>query len=289
MLKSDCITTKVDVLYNYNPPQPERPVICLGIGNGFPAEMYTPLMEAIQTEANKVCLPPRPWWDGTDPAAFRSWHQLADDLVAGIREHDLAPVIGVGHSMSGVAMMYAAAAHPDLFKGIVLLDPVFFPRPALWAIRLARLANIELNKKMINGALNRRQQWDSLDAAYQHFRKRSLFSRCSDDVVRLYVEGMTHLTEKGVELAYPPAWEARIFATPPLDEWDYLPTIQIPCTIIAGVESNAFSEVVRRRWQRVRPDIPLHVLADAGHLVPVEQPEQVARRIDEFMAALQNK
>ena len=260
-----------------------KPVICLAHGNGFPPEMYIPLIRAIGSDYHSVCLPSRPWWENSDPDAFTGWEMLADDLIAGIKAHDLAPVIGIGHSMGGVAMMIAAVRQPELFHSVIMLDPVFMPRFWLRFIRIAKPFGYRPLKQLINRALKRQRQWNSLEDAYQRFRQRSLFARCSDEVVCLYVEGMTRPSENGIALAYLPEWEAAIFSHIPLYEWRYPPKLTVPALIIGGAKSDTFLSPAIKLWRRMRPDIRVEIISESGHLVPMEEPDTVAGYICAFL------
>jgi pimeloyl-ACP methyl ester carboxylesterase len=141
---------------------------------------------------------------------------------------------------------------------------------------------------MVEGALKRRRDWPSIEDAFGRFRKREFFSRCSDDVLWLYTRGITRPKTggEGIELAYPPEWEAQIFATSPYDEWAYPRRITRPCAIIAGQHSDIFTAPSQRAWQRLRPDIPITCLPDAGHLLPLERPQALAHAIRDFVATL---
>lgn len=274
-------------LHVYHPNTQGRPVICIGHGNGFPPLAYQPLAHALGKAYHTVCLPARPWWDADGYKRFRNWHTLGDDLIGGLQEHGLGPVIGVGHSMSGVAMVYAAVQAPHLFKAIILVDPVYLPP---WIARLERIMALfgkTGNNAMVQGALKRRREWPSLEDAFQRFRGRSLFARCSDEVLRLYTEGITRpKADGGIELAYPPEWEACIFGTPPYDEWGYPRRISIPTLIIGGEETDVFTEASVKAWRRLRPDIEVRQVPQTGHLLPLEQPEVLANHIQGFVSGL---
>jgi pimeloyl-ACP methyl ester carboxylesterase len=276
-------------IHIYHSASSGKPTLLIGHGNGFPPEVYAPLVDALGMDHPAVCLPARPWWENAAPEDFTGWHMLADDLVGGIREHQLAPVIGIGHSMSGVAMSIAAVEHPDLFRAIILVDPVYIPRRYMWLTGVLRLLGIQPNAKLINGALRRQRQWDSLEEAYQRFRNRSLFQNCSDEVVWLYTKGITRPTSSGVELVYPPEWEAKIFSSVPVDEWRYPPRISVPCMVIGAEKTDVFFPPSVRLWQKMRPDIPVHVVPEAGHLLPMEKPSQVADLIRAFLVVQTNQ
>lgn len=269
--------------HTYSHQKTAATTVLIGHGNGFPPEVYAPLAAALDA-GHCVCLPARPWWGGENPQDFKSWHTLADDLIAGIEHFGLGPVRGVGHSMSGVAMVYASVKRPDLFASIVLLDPVYLPRSIVRWARVGSWFGLSFNRRLEQGALNRRREWQSAEAAFERFRKRSLFKRCSDEVLRLYVDGMTvpKPDGEGIELAYPPEWEARIFHTVPYDEWAYARKISVPCRIIGGEYTDVFFPQSHALWRKLRPDILLSVMPEVGHLLPLEAPSAVADQILEF-------
>ena len=75
------------------------PLVHLAPANGFPPETYRAALGPVLARHRVVSLPPRAMWadEGSPPEAPGSWSTLADDLLAGMREHHLPPVIGVGH------------------------------------------------------------------------------------------------------------------------------------------------------------------------------------------------
>ena len=276
-------------LHTYDDQTAGQPVICIGPGNGFPPQMYAPIARVLGTDFHRVCLVPRPWWDATVPESFPNWQIVADDLVAGIRQHELAPVIGMGHSMSGMAMVMAAHAHPELFRALVLVDPVILPRIAYWLYPIFRMVGRDIKADLIKGALNRRREWPSVEDAYERFRRRGVFRRVSDEVLRLYTEGITRpkADGDGIELAYPPEWEAAIYRrSPAYNVWPLVQKLTMPVCVIMGADSNTFLPPAERRMQKLRPDFLIYSIPDAGHLAPFEEPDAVAEAARGFIASL---
>ena len=67
------------------------------------------------------------------------------------------------------------------------------------------------------------------------------------------------------------------------DQAQYLPYIQIPVLLIVG-ERDAWSPVSQHEAIRRRiPDATLAVVPDAGHMVPLDQPDAVSRLIGEWL------
>ncbi|MCQ3930368.1 MAG: hypothetical protein DPW16_07895 [Chloroflexi bacterium] len=275
-------------IYEYDPrPNDSRPVLHLAHANGFPPEAYRPLAHALADKFRVVMLPARPLWpDPPAPATLDSWHDMADDLIAGIEQHRLGPVIGAGHSMGGTASMFASIKRPDLFHALILIDPVILPRPLLRMLEAALAADPNVNSPLADMALRRRRQWDSHEDAFQRFRERKLFARWPDDTIRAYVEGLTRSIPNAngaIELRYSPEWEAYIYNHVPIDAWHMALKIQHPTLVLQGAETDTFTDKSKRLLQRIRPDIPIITLAQTGHLLPMENPQQVAEEMLTFV------
>jgi pimeloyl-ACP methyl ester carboxylesterase len=90
-----------------------------------------------------------------------------------------------------------------------------------------------------------------------------------------------------VELVYPVEWEAHIFATPPLTIWDDVPHLSCPALIIRGETSKTFHPSALARMARLLPRAQFLTIPEAGHLVPMERPEETAAAIRDFADSLE--
>ena len=84
-------------------------------------------------------------------------------------------------------------------------------------------------------------------------------------------------------LRFTPEWEARIYMTGAPDLWRRLPTLKPPALVVAGSESDTFVPEAVSRTRHALPAAEVVVVPDAGHLVPLEKPEVVARLIETFV------
>ncbi len=135
--------------------------------------------------------------------------------------------------------------------------------------------------------MRRRRIWPSRAACYAHYRARPLFARWPDASLWAYVEAGTRPRADGqVELVYPPEWEAHIFATVPTDVWRDVPQLAIPALIIRGAHSNTFRAASQVRMARWLPQARFLMIPEAGHLVPMERPQEVGAAIRGFLAAV---
>ena len=193
-------------------------------------------------------------------------------------------VIGVGHSLGGVLTLYAAVKRPDLFSRVILIDPTMLSPKLLWQIRLLKIFGLDARKRLIDGALKRKRSWESAEAVYDHFRGRGLFKNWSDDIVEAYVDSMTGPSKNGgVELIYPPEWEAQIYKTIPTDVWKFAKLLQQPTMVIRGETSNTFTADSEKAFRKVNPQAVFKVVQGAGHLVTQEKPEEVGKLIGSFL------
>ena len=171
----------LDLLHDFGG---QGPLIHLAHANGFPPGAYAPFAQALTTTSpsdsgptyHLIGLPARPLWPGSQPRSAPTWHTLADDLLQGLHELGLRDLIGLGHSMGGVYTMLAALRQPDLFRALVLIDPVILPPGWLRTLRLMRWLGLGRRQPLVQGALRRRRVWPSRQACFQRYRGKPLFA-----------------------------------------------------------------------------------------------------------------
>lgn len=279
-------------IYNNGDLDRAKATIHMAHANGFPPQVYTEVLAPFIDDYHVVCLPSRPLWDPPPaPETLHSWQVMADDLIAGLEDHHLDPVIGIGHSMGGVATLMASLKRPELFSMMILLDPVLFPRRIVWLLAAGPDWLPRPQLPLVKKALRRRRQWESKAAAFERFRNRSLFRRWSDAALHAYIEGLTRpLSEDSqtIALRYAPEWEARIYETaaPSIRGWwRWISDITVPTIVLWGAETDTFTSLSAQLWTQVRPDIPVKPIAAAGHLFPMEKPQRTADQIEQFFAS----
>ncbi|RKP13199.1 Alpha/Beta hydrolase protein [Piptocephalis cylindrospora] len=89
-----------------------------------------------------------------------------DDAQAVIRGLDLkGPIIGIGHSMGGMALLRTELAHPGTFERIIALDPTVY----------VNTDGIKTEDQIVHGfiafAMKRRSHWPSRNAAWEDLRQ----------------------------------------------------------------------------------------------------------------------
>lgn len=219
------------------------------------------------------------------PTPPYDWRTFGADLVALVRALGLRDAIGIGHSLGGHAIALAAARAPEVFAGLLLVEPVLMPRAWYGGPPAPE-----------HFAARRRNRWASADEMFERFKDRLPFSRWQPAVLRDYCDyGLLPAPEDAEPgafvLACPPAIEAAIYAaSQAADIYDELAGITIPVQVV-----RAGQHLPSRTWDMLSsptaPDLAdrfahgrdLH-LPDYSHFVPMEAPGLVAGLLRDIAA-----
>lgn len=256
--------------------------------NGYPPGAYRRLLATLTPRCHVQAMLPRPLWEGSRPESIRSWAPLVDDLVQYLDERGARGWIGAGHSLGAVTTMAAALHRPDAFRALVLIDPVFVRPPVLWVFLLARKLGLAGRvHPLAPGARRRKRTFETEDAMFARYRQAAVFRGLDDAALRDYVSAALRPDGNGaLTLAYSPEWEARIYETGPFDLYSQLHRLKPPVLAIRGAQTDAFSPAGVRALRRALPGAQVVEVPGAGHLVPLEKPEEVGRIITAFLEGL---
>lgn len=256
----------------------DGPVLHFAHANGFPPGTYSKLLRALSKRFRVVALRSRQLHRDIPPATLTNWDVMADDLVDSLRAANLGPVLGVGHSMGGVATMIAASRAPELFSSVIALDPVIFSRRDEFLLRALKVTGLINFVSPARFARKRRDRWPSREAAGASYRKKPLFRdfepQCFEDYLKF---GFTDV-EGGVRLTIAREWEARVFDTGPEDVFGELKNLSVPSVFIRGDSSNTFSRAAMERVKKTVANVKT-LETPGGHLFPLEHPDTVVQLI----------
>jgi pimeloyl-ACP methyl ester carboxylesterase len=249
--------------------------------NGYPPEAYQALLERVTAASELWTVEHRPFWIGTPAPTRLSWRCYADDLLVTLAEYFSRPVWLLGHSMGGVCSLMAAAAAPERIAGVMALDPVLIPDRAWWLGQtVGRLRPNVL--PIVQRALRRPHNFESLDEAFAFYRSKRPFARVADRVLRDYVASAhAQQADGSVTLRWSGDWEACVYRSAPR-LWSTLQRLQCPTLGLIGGDSEVLGAEATARWRRVQPTADLITL-DGGHLLPLEAPEICAHHINEYL------
>jgi lipase len=214
------------------------------------------------------------------------WQDFGLDLTELLRGLDLKGVIGVGHSMGGHAMTQAAAAAPERFARLVLIDPVIVS-PEEYAAGRAGMGS-----DWQHPTAKRRNCWASPEEMYERFKDRPPFATWDRQVLRDYCEYglLPDPSGEGFVLACPPEFEAAVYmaARGNAAVYDSVRALDVPVLLVRVMEPPPDRDWMDFRYSPTWPGLIDHFprgrelhLPDETHFLPMEKPELVARLIRE--------
>lgn len=197
---------------------------------------------------------------------------MADDLADMVRAHRLTACVLVGHSMGGkIATLVAARAVAGEvgLAGILGVVLVAASPPAPEPIDEQRRA--EMIGWVADGAVAHDDAGAFVDANTARPLPPSLRDRAIADVMRSSREAWLAWLERGAN----EDWRARVGQ------------ITIPTLIVAGAEDSDLGEEAQRRLNLPHyPNATIHVVLNAAHLIPYEQPGALAAVIAQHVDAI---
>ena len=211
------------------------------------------------------------------------WKVFGQDLAAFVRALDLRDVVGVGHSMGGHAMTEAAAACPDRFRRLVLIDPVI-AAPEEYNDGGRRLERWRHEK---HPTAKRRNRFASPDEMFERFRDRPPYAGFDPSALRDYCDyGLLPAPDgDGYVLACPPEIEASIYMTSRTNAavYESVRAIDIPVMILRAKRPPRKRDVMDFSSSPTWPGLVREFkngrevyLADHTHFLPLEAPKLVA-------------
>lgn len=285
------------------------PLIHVAHANGYPPAVYRRMVEPLLDDHRVIGILQRPLWPDEPWEDFDSWHVLGRDLIEFLDEQRLSGIIGVGHSLGGVATMYAALERPDLFRALVLIEPVFLPPKLLDGVAGLDEDALAQRVPLIAATRGRRTHWPDRESAFEHFRAKPVFGAMSDQALWDYVDGALRPVspgaddhrdghgdgsasdrrgeiDSGLTLVCPREWEVQIYSTPPTDVWDRVGGLTQPTLALKGAETDTIRPEAWALWQELQPEAEFQVVAEAGHLLTFERPRRVGRLVREFASRI---
>ena len=108
-----------------------KPAVMMSHATGFHGRCFDPVVESLQTDYACTTFDFRGYGDSLlDKDWPVDWQGYCDDALAVARSlKNQNQIIGVGHSMGAAALAMAALIEPELFKALVLFEPIIFPAP----------------------------------------------------------------------------------------------------------------------------------------------------------------
>ena len=255
-------------------------------GNSFPGGTYRLVFESLRQRGLEVQAIDKFGHDPRYPVS-NNWPHLVQQLADFAKAHQNGgpPAFLVGHSLGGILSLMCAALHPELARGVLLLDS---PILGGWKATTLGLAK----RTQLVGALSpgrvskkRRNHWPSRDAMLEHLRHKRAFARWDPGVLADYVDCGSVERDGQRWLAFDRDVETRIYDTLP----DHLGPLlrrhplKCPVAFIGGTQSQEMRQVGMDFTAQVTKGRIM--MLDGSHLFPMEKPLATAAAIE---AALRN-
>ncbi len=244
--------------------------------NAYPPECYHKFLAPLLSHYRIIAVRQRPLWDTKGAGRLKSWNLFRDDLIEFMLDEKIENVIGMGHSLGGIAAWMASLKRPELFSRLILIDPVIIANTFVRGTNLLPFSLKSKHLPIVRIAARRRNHWPDRVAARKHFSSKKLFQRFDTDVFNDFIQfGLTE-DESGVKLAFPREWEARIYGTPP-NMWPRMKKNRCPLTIIKAQFSNVINQKGWIKIQRKTTNAHFYEMEGVGHLIPFEKPLILAK------------
>jgi pimeloyl-ACP methyl ester carboxylesterase len=230
-------------------------------------------------------------WPGLDPPPVQpgTWDSLADDLLAGLRQHELPPLIGVGHSFGAIASLLAAIRDPSRFTALAMLDPTIPPPAYMEVFRAERARGETPFRPLMQGARKRRSRFATGEEAFEYWRSKPLFADWSDEAVWRYTRAMLHpIGDGGFTLTWSSAWEAHYYESFFPDTWDRIGELDasLPLLIVGGAASDTLLPEAAALLRERLPWASHVSLPARGHLFPQSAPAETGEVLRTWLSGL---
>jgi pimeloyl-ACP methyl ester carboxylesterase len=234
--------------------------------HAFPlnAEMYAPVVELFD---GGLFTPNLPGFGGTDvPAQEPSLDVYADRVAAQLDEAHLDRVVVGGTSMGGYTAMAFCRRHRERVAGLALIDTK--ASADAQAAAAGRRAMAQLIRD--TGSTE-----PLLENVYPKLLGTTTFSQRVD---------IASSVRASVSAAPPAAaaWAQLAMAERP-DSLPTLAAVNVPSLVVVGVEDVLSPPSDADEMADVLPDGELVVIANAGHLTPLEAPTEVVSALQRLM------
>tara|TARA_B110000116_G_C16740390_1_gene538229 strand:+ start:581 stop:1384 length:804 start_codon:yes stop_codon:yes gene_type:complete len=259
-----------------------RNVINFAHANGFPTGSYQTLFNYLPDNTQVIALDKY----GHDPKkpVNHNWQAQVDELIAYVdsQQVDGNKIICLGHSFGGVISFIACCQRPDLFKGLIMLDPPVLSGVGALAARLLKKTKWIDKFSPAGRAKNRRSQWPLGTDIGATFAQRKLFkpfdSRCLGDYITY---GICERNNQ-LELVFDAQVEANIFRNIPSNLSSYKNKLTVPATLVYGDKTDVFPHHIFGDFIKLNKHIKLKKV-NGGHMFPLESPQKTAKLIAEII------
>ena len=255
--------------------------------NGFPAGSYNTLFQLLPKSYQVISL--EKYGHNEQYPVEKNWQPLVDELIEFVQEqlesHHENKVFAIGHSFGGVISFIAACQRPELFEGLIMLDPPVFTGTSALALKMIKKTRFIDKFSPAGKAQTRRTIWPLNTDIAKLLSRRPLFKnfdkRCLDD----YVNYGTVEKNGQLELVFSTQVEADIFRHLPENLSKYKNMLTVPATLIYAEATDVCPHSFFTKFAKLNKKIQI-TTSPGGHLFPFEYPENTVNIITETINKL---
>jgi pimeloyl-ACP methyl ester carboxylesterase len=255
-----------------------NPSLLMVHATGLCANCWLPLAQDLAVDYHVLALDQRGHGD-TDPSdRGYSFELVGQDVAAVIEALDLWSLRVVGHSSGGLATLMAASQLPNRIVQACLTETRVGESPA-------NAPPGELQERA-NRTRLKREVWESREALYQAYRRRTVFKDWDEVAFEAYIEGGTRLLSDGrAQLKCLPEVEATFYEQrESLQVFNYFDGLRGQFLLLLGSypEAQTLQDVGVRRFQKMVKGASVKPMSMGSHFLPMEHPKEVLQEIRTF-------
>jgi pimeloyl-ACP methyl ester carboxylesterase len=258
----------------------EAPQILFAHATGFLPWLWHPIIEEItpykEAWVPYICN----YRDGDPEKGGLSWDVIARDLISFCSSQNIINNLAVGHSMGATVLTIAAALFGLQPRGLILIEPIFLPE---------EFYSMDIKLKdhpLASQSIKRKNSWKDENAALEYLRSKSLFAGWDEQMLQFYLRyGMEKQAAGDLKLTCAPRNEAALFmGGKSTNPWPLLTKLTCPVLILEGEKSSNKEFVDLQRAVSLLSNGRYMSVPEAGHLIPMQKPKEIAKIIKEFLA-----
>ncbi|MBV1880204.1 MAG: alpha/beta hydrolase [Pseudomonadales bacterium] len=220
---------------------------------------------------------------------FIGWRGVVEQVQAVMDSQQISdqgkPLLGLGHSYGASLSLIMAADNPELFSGLVLLDPMIFPQQMLEMLGSVSFEDNPMSSRIVE----RISTWSSREDARAFFASKKAFCDWREDAFEHFLDStlQENSNDGSVSLRCPPLLEAQ-FVAHPLDAiWHAVETVTVPTVII---HSDSVDSPLRQSCIQAAKhnDNIKSIEVKGGHNFMQEYPQEILELVEESLAGFES-
>ena len=249
------------------------PTLFLLHGDMRTSRSWDAVARHLHEQFHVIALDSRGHGDSEWPDSGYSFAQRVDDLEAFADAIEMRNVVAVAHSTGGVVASMLSERRPDIFRKLMLLEPMVVVTEAF-------------QRMVSQRAVRPRRTWADGEEMYEYLKQHPMTGKWRDDVIRDVVALESfELPDGRFDMKWANAsmdWKER--------EGDYhdirptLRTLGKPIQfIVSDSRADSFGDVAKIAKETA--DFSMLTIPDSGHNMYMDQPRLVAEAVASFVSS----